>query len=45
MPEQEEAMPHGDKSKHTDKQVRKTQDFEEGYEKRGVPKKLAEARA
>jgi hypothetical protein len=45
MLEQEEAMPRGDKSKYTDKQVRKAQDIEEGYEKRGVPKKVAAARA
>ena len=38
-------MPQGDKSAYTDKQKRKAQHFEEGYEKRGTPKKEAEARA
>lgn len=38
-------MPRGDKSKYTDKQERKAEHIEESYEKRGVPKKEAEARA
>ena len=38
-------MPRGDKSKYTDKQQRKAEHIEEGYEKRGVPKDEAERRA
>ena len=38
-------MPRGDKDKYTDKQKRKAEHIEEGYEKRGVSKKEAEARA
>ena len=38
-------MPRGDKSAYTDKQKRKAQHIEEGYEDRGVPRKEAEARA
>ena len=38
-------MPQGDKSAYTDKQKRKAQHIEEGYERRGTPKKEAEARA
>ena len=38
-------MPRGDKSAYTDKQKRKAEHIEEGYEDRGVPKKEAEARA
>ncbi len=38
-------MPRGDKSKYTDKQVRKAEHIEEGYEQRGVPEKEAERRA
>lgn len=38
-------MPRGDKSKYTDKQERKAEHIEAGYEKRGVPKKEAERRA
>ena len=38
-------MPRGDKSKYTDKQQRKADHIAEGYEKRGVKKKTAEARA
>lgn len=38
-------MPQGDKSAYTDKQKRKAEHIEEGYEKRGTPKKQAEARA
>ena len=35
-------MPRGDKSKYTDRQKRKAQHIEEGYEKRGVAEKEAE---
>jgi plasmid stabilization system protein ParE len=38
-------MPRGDKSKYTDKQVRKAEHIVEGYEDRGVPEKEAESRA
>ena len=38
-------MPRGSKDKYTDKQQRKAQHIEEGYEKRGVSKKEDEARA
>jgi hypothetical protein len=38
-------MPRGDKSAYTDKQKRKAQHIEEGYEQAGVPEKEAEARA
>ena len=38
-------MPRGDKSKYTDKQVRKADHIAEGYESRGVPEKEAERRA
>ena len=38
-------MPRGDKSKYTDKQKRQAEHIEEGYEKRGTPKKEAERRA
>jgi plasmid stabilization system protein ParE len=38
-------MPQGDKSKYTDKQKRKAEHIEEGYEDKGVSKKEAEARA
>jgi hypothetical protein len=38
-------MPRGDKSAYTDKQKRKAQHIEEGYEARGVPHEEAEARA
>lgn len=38
-------MPRGDKSTYTDKQKRKAEHIEEGYEKRGVPEKEAERRA
>src|ERR1044072_5696315 len=39
------AMPQGDKGKYTDKQKRKAEHIEEGYEDRGVSKKEAERRA
>ena len=38
-------MPRGDKSKYTEKQKRKAEHIEEGYEKSGVPKKEAQSRA
>lgn len=38
-------MPRGDKSAYTDKQKRQAEHIEEGYEKRGVAKEEAEARA
>lgn len=38
-------MPRGDKSSYTDKQKRQAEHIEEGYEKRGVSKETAEARA
>lgn len=38
-------MPRGDKSAYTDKQKRQAEHIEEGYEKRGVSEKEAEARA
>jgi len=38
-------MPRGDKGSYTDKQKRKAEHIEEGYEKRGVSAKEAERRA
>ena len=38
-------MPRGDKSKYTEKQKRQAEHIEEGYEGRGVPEKVAAARA
>ena len=38
-------MPRGDKSAYTDKQKRKAEHIEEGYEKRGVPETEAQSRA
>ncbi|KRC80155.1 hypothetical protein [Sphingomonas sp. Root241] len=38
-------MPRGDKDKYTDKQKRKAEHIEKGYEDRGVPKNEAERRA
>jgi plasmid stabilization system protein ParE len=38
-------MPQGDKSSYTDKQKRKAEHIEEGYEKRGVSDNEAERRA
>lgn len=38
-------MPRGDKDAYTEKQKRTAEHIEEGYEKRGVPAKEAEARA
>jgi plasmid stabilization system protein ParE len=41
----EVAMPRGDKSTYTNKQKRKAEHIEEGYEARGVKRKEAERRA
>ncbi len=38
-------MPRGDKSSYTNKQKRRAEHIEEGYEKRGVGSKEAERRA
>jgi len=38
-------MPVGDKDKYTDKQKRKAEHIEQGYEERGAPEKEAERRA
>ncbi|HXG81591.1 MAG TPA: plasmid stabilization protein [Sphingomicrobium sp.] len=38
-------MPRGDKSRYTDKQKRKAEHIEEGYEAQGVPHDIAEQRA
>lgn len=38
-------MPRGDKSAYTDKQKRRAEHIEEGYEDRGVSEKEAERRA
>ena len=38
-------MPQGDKSSYTDKQKRRAEHIEEGYEKKGVSSKTAKARA
>ena len=38
-------MPRGDKSKYTDKQKRKAEHIEEGYEQRGLPEREAQRRA
>jgi plasmid stabilization system protein ParE len=38
-------MPRGSKKSYTSKQKRQAEHIEEGYEKRGVGKKTAEARA
>jgi plasmid stabilization system protein ParE len=38
-------MPRGEKSKYSDKQERKADHIEKGYEKKGVGKKEAERRA
>lgn len=38
-------MPRGDKSKYTGKEKRQAEHIEEGYEKRGTPKKEAKRRA
>ena len=38
-------MPQGDKDKYTDKQKRKAEHIEQGYEDRGTPKDEAERRA
>lgn len=38
-------MPRGSKDRYTDKQKREAAHIAEGYEQRGVPEKVAEARA
>jgi hypothetical protein len=38
-------MPRGDKSSYTEKQIRKADHIEKGYEDRGLPEKEAERRA
>ena len=38
-------MPRGDKSAYTDRQKRKAEHIEKGYERRGVPAKEAGRRA
>ena len=38
-------MPRGDKSKYSEKQKRQAEHIEEGYEKRGTPKREAQRRA
>ncbi len=38
-------MPRGEKTAYTDKQKRKAEHIEEGYEKQGVSKEEAEKRA
>ena len=38
-------MPRGDKSKYTDKQKRRAEHIEEGYEERGISEREAERRA
>lgn len=38
-------MSRGDKDKYTDKQKRQAEHIEEGYERRGLKKETAEARA
>jgi plasmid stabilization system protein ParE len=38
-------MPRGDKSSYSDKQRRKAEHIEQGYERRGTPRKEAESRA
>jgi len=43
--EKEQLMPRGDKSSYTQKQKRKAEHIEKGYEKRGTAKKEAERRA
>lgn len=45
MGRREKIMAQGSKAKYTGKQKRKAEHIEEGYEKRGVSKKTAEARA
>lgn len=43
--EGDKAVPQGDKSRYTDKQVRKADHIAESYEARGVPEDEAKARA
>jgi plasmid stabilization system protein ParE len=42
---EEPIMPRGDKSKYTEKQKRKAEHIEDGYEARGVPEQEAARRA
>jgi plasmid stabilization system protein ParE len=42
---EDQTMARGDKSKYSDKQKRKAEHIEEGYEKRGVSAKEAKSRA
>jgi hypothetical protein len=42
---EDNTMPRGDKSSYTDKQKRKAEHIEEGYESRGVDSREAERRA
>jgi plasmid stabilization system protein ParE len=42
---EEDAMPRGDKSKYTDKQLRKADHIAESYEEKGLPEQEAERRA
>jgi plasmid stabilization system protein ParE len=43
--DKEDAMPRGDKSKYTDKQMRKADHIAESYAQKGVPESEAEKRA
>jgi hypothetical protein len=43
--QQEHSMPRGDKSSYTNKQKRRAEHIEDGYEERGVSHKEAERRA
>jgi plasmid stabilization system protein ParE len=45
MAKEEMVMPQGDKSSYSDKQKRKAEHIEKGYEHRGIGKKEAESRA
>jgi len=43
--QRKKTMPKGDKRSYTDKQKRQAEHIEKGYEKKGVSKKTAKARA
>src|SRR5947209_14974302 len=45
FPKEAQAMARGDKSAYTEKQKRKAEHIEEGYEDRGTPEKEAKRRA
>jgi plasmid stabilization system protein ParE len=45
LPSRGIAMPRGDKSKYTEKQKRKAEHIEQGYEQQGIPEPEAEKRA